>query len=153
MLGGCGNNEPAGLQMLPGPLMLRDKCNLHMSDAEADPAAPARRPARPHAAPAACAMRRAGIGWALLAVALCSVVLPEAHAQQDAPTYKNITRVLHMLGDTWRGSGYDDNGKALYLFQPREDMTGECSPCTLSTAPRSMSLSARHGSAPVPSLQ
>lgn len=96
-----------------------------MSPDEADSAAPARRPERPLAGRAeGCAVRRVGLGWPLLTVALCSLVLPVAQAQQDAPTYKNVTQILRMLGDTWRGSGYDDNSDAHYLFRPREDMTG-----------------------------
>ncbi len=84
-----------------------------------------------HTADAGPARQRAsGIAGRLLAAGLCAlVVLPcaGAQAQLDVPIYTNISRILHILGNTWRGSGYDDNGDAHYLFQPLppEDMTGQ----------------------------
>ena len=90
--------------------------SVHFCEADS-----ARRPERPLGGRAGgCAVRHVGLGWRLLTVALCLLVLPVAQARQDAPTYKNVTRILRMLGDTWRGSGYDDNSDVHYLFRPRE---------------------------------
>ena len=100
-------------------------------------AAPARRPRRGRLDAGSCPparQRRGGVAGRLLAAALCAlVVLPRARAQLDVPKYTNVSRILRILGDTWRGSGYDDNGEAHYLFRPLppEDMTGKfCAACS-----------------------
>jgi len=78
---------------------------------------------------AAC--RRPALVVPLFLAALCSVMHTPARAQTDAPTYTNATRILSILGSSWMGSGYDNNGDAHYLFRPKDDMTEQdCAPRT-----------------------
>jgi hypothetical protein len=51
------------------------------------------------------------------------LTLPGAYAQQ-VTVYSNTSKVLSILGTSWAGAGYDDQGDAHYLFTPEEDMTG-----------------------------
>jgi hypothetical protein len=71
------------------------------------------------------ATRRPSLALPLFFVALSSLVLPSTAQMVAIPQqYTNVSRILSILGTTWSGAGYDNNGDAHYLFRPGDEMTG-----------------------------
>jgi hypothetical protein len=71
------------------------------------------------------ATRRPSLALPLFVVALSSLVLPSTAQMGTIPQqYTNASRILSILGTTWSGAGYDNNGDAHYLFRPDDEMTG-----------------------------
>jgi hypothetical protein len=71
------------------------------------------------------ATRRPSLALPLFVVALSSLVLPSTAQMGTIPQqYTNASRILSILGTTWSGAGYDNNGDAHYLFRPDEGMNG-----------------------------
>ena len=71
------------------------------------------------------ATRRPSLALPLFVVALSSMVLPSTAQIGTTPQqYTNVSRILSILGTTWSGAGYDNNGDAHYLFRPDEGMNG-----------------------------
>jgi len=87
------------------------------------------------------ATRRPSLALPLFVVALSSMVLPStAQIGTNPQQYTNVSRILSILGTTWSGAGYDNNGDAHYLFRPDGEMTGvsraACSPlCSIPCCP------------------
>jgi hypothetical protein len=54
-----------------------------------------------------------------------ALVFPGADQRVDIPLYRNVSYVHTVLSSgSWSGSGYDDDGIALYFFRTTDSLSG-----------------------------